>query len=141
MARIDLHFPEPALFRTEIPVRIDDINFGGHLGHDSVLTLAHELRARFFSSAGYSELNIEGYGIIVADAAIVYRGEAFYGDILTAEVSAGDIAEKSFDLYYRFEKPERSPVAVAKTGIVIFDYSIRKAVPIPQGFLRLLKRN
>jgi hypothetical protein len=29
---------------------------------------------------GYSELDVEGVGIIMADAAVMYRAEAFHGD-------------------------------------------------------------
>jgi hypothetical protein len=46
----------------------EDINYGGHLGNDAVLSLVHEARVRFLKQQGYTENNIEGAGIIMADA-------------------------------------------------------------------------
>jgi len=64
MARIKLELPETFSFRTEITVRITDLNYGGHLGNADTLVLIHEARVRFLKSYGYSEIDIEGYGTI-----------------------------------------------------------------------------
>ncbi len=82
MARIKIELPEKFLFRTEIPVRITDINYGGHLGNDSLLSIIHEARLRFLNHLGYSESNVEEVGIIMIDSAIQYKSEGFYGDEL-----------------------------------------------------------
>ena len=37
MPRIKLELHEILIYSTEIPVRITDINYGGHLGNDSIL--------------------------------------------------------------------------------------------------------
>ncbi len=37
MARINIELPDKFIYSTEIPIRITDINYGGHLAHDSVL--------------------------------------------------------------------------------------------------------
>ena len=42
MARIKLNMPENYLFRTEIPIRITDINYGAHVGNDSLLSIIHD---------------------------------------------------------------------------------------------------
>ena len=81
MSRIKIDLPSRFVFSTQIPIRIDDINYGSHLGHDSVLTLAHEARVRFLTAHGYTEDNIEGVGIIMGDVGITYSSEAFYGDL------------------------------------------------------------
>ena len=65
MPRIKIKLPEKFIFRTEIPIRITDINYGGHLGNDSLLSIIHEARVRFLKSLGYSESNVEGVGIIM----------------------------------------------------------------------------
>ncbi len=82
MARIQINLPDKFIFSTNIIIRISDINYGGHLSHDSILSLTHEARVRFLNSLGYSEANIDGSGIIISDAALVYKTEAFYGQIL-----------------------------------------------------------
>lgn len=63
MARLTLELPEHFAFYTEITVSIRDINYGGHLGNDAVLGLAHEARLRYLKSLGFSELDIGGLGL------------------------------------------------------------------------------
>ena len=53
MARIKIDLPAKFSFSTNIPIRITDINFGGHVGNDTILSIIHEARAKFFTSFGY----------------------------------------------------------------------------------------
>jgi acyl-CoA thioester hydrolase len=140
MARVKLQLPETFSFSTQIPVRITDINYGGHVGNDSVLSLLHEARMQFLNHHGYQELNFAGVGIIMADAAIEFKGEAFYGDILKAYVTAEEFSRIGFDLYYKLVKEkDESVVVLAKTGIVCFDYDKRKVVAVPQEAVEKIK--
>ena len=77
MPRIKIEIPERFIYKTEIPIRITDINYGGHLGNDSLLSIIHEARVRFLKNLGYSEANVEGSGIIMIDSAIQYKSEGF----------------------------------------------------------------
>lgn len=123
------------MFETEIPVRISDINYGGHLGNDSALSIAHEARIRFLASMGYTEKDIEGKSVIMNDAAAVYRSESFYGDILLVSVNAGDFSGTGFDICYKIvRKKDRKEIARIKTGMVFFDYGTGKIVKIPEAF-------
>ncbi len=135
MARIQIDFPTQVQFSTQITVRITDLNYGNHLGNDSVLSLIHEARVRFLQYMGYSELDLAGVGIIMSDAAIQFKKEAFYGDVLTIEVATGDFSRVAFDIYYRLKIVDQE-IAVAKTGIVCFDYATRKVVAVPEAFLQ-----
>ena len=138
MARVKLQLPENFIFSTEISVRISDINYGGHLGNDSVLSIIHEARLRFLKNFGYSEMDVEGSGIIMSDSVIVYKGEGFYGDLLTVEVTAGDFNNYGCDIFYKIaNKKTAKEVVRAKTGIVFFDYSNRKVMPVPEKFKKL----
>ena len=131
--------PDRWTFSTELPVRITDINYGGHLGNDAVLALAQEARIRFLLSHGYSEMNVEGAGIIMVDAVVVYRSEAFYGDVLVVDVGLADPQPLGCDVLYRFtNKATGKEVARVKTGIAFFDYARRRPVEMPEGFLRLV---
>ena len=71
LARVKLTLPDAWQFDTTVTVRIGDINYGGHLGNDAVLSLVHEARLQYFKSLGYSEIDIEGVGIVLADAVVV----------------------------------------------------------------------
>ncbi len=135
MARVRIDLPSTFHFTTELVIRIGDINYGGHLGNDSVLSLVHEARVRFLKEHGYTEHNIEGVGIIMADATIVYKAEGFYGDILTVDVAIGEFQNASCEFYYRLSNRESgAELARAKTGIVFYDYEKKKTVSVPAGF-------
>jgi acyl-CoA thioester hydrolase len=130
--------PGQYLFSTQIAVRINDLNYGNHLGNDALLAIIHEARVRFLNNFGYSEGNIAGVGIMMADAVIIYKAQAFYGDLLTIEIGIDDISKKSCDFYYRISNQDQKIVALAKTAIVFFDYRIQKPASIPAEFLKNL---
>jgi acyl-CoA thioester hydrolase len=131
--RIEIIFPEKIHFTTNIHVRITDLNYGNHLGNDRILSYAHEARVQFLKHYGYEEFDVEGAGLIMADAAIQFKSEAFYGEELTIEIAVAAISRVSFELYYRIKNSERL-VAIAKTGMVFFDYNTRKIVSCPVAF-------
>ncbi|SCK27155.1 thioesterase family protein [Vogesella sp. LIG4] len=135
MARIRLELPSRFIFDTRIQVHIGDINYGGHLGNDAVLRLAHEARLRLLKQHGYSELDIEGLGLIMTDAAVVYRAEAFHGDLLRFQLALIDFNQYGCDIAYLVSDDKTGKeVARLKTGIVFFDYQSRKIAPIPAAF-------
>jgi acyl-CoA thioester hydrolase len=140
MSRIKIEFPEKFIYSTEIPIRISDINYGGHLGNDSVLSIAHEARIRFFNEHRFKEKDVAGAGIIMVDAAVQYNAEGFYGDDIIIEVGVKDISKTGCDIVYQLtNKKTARVIAIVKTGIVFFDYKKRKVVPIPEEFLHLIK--
>ncbi|MCY7361571.1 MAG: thioesterase family protein [Ignavibacteria bacterium] len=142
MARIKIDLPEHFIFKCEIPIRISDINYGNHLGNDAVLSIMHEARLQFLKSINCTELDLFGASLIQSDAAIIYKAEAHYGDILICEIAVDDITRVSFDLYYRLiNKATQQEVAIAKTGMVCYDYNIKKVVSVPEGFVKSVKLN
>lgn len=142
MARIKLDLPAEFPFATELRVRITDVNYGGHMGNDSLLGLLHEARVRFLAHYGLSELDIGGAGLIMADSVIVYKSEAFPGETLVIEVGVTDFSRRGCDFVYRVtEKTSGREVARAKTGIVFFDYQQRTVQKVPQRFLDLFAPN
>ena len=143
MPRIKINLPESFLFATQIPVRITDLNYGGHVGNDAILGIIHEARLQFLKSFGYaSELDVAGTSLIMADSAIVYKGEGFYGDIIKAEVAASDISKYGFDLVYRLSNLQTGKeIAHAKTGMVCFNYQTRKVAPMPDALKKQFETN
>lgn len=139
MARVQIELPQSWLFRTRLAVRVTDVNYGGHLGNDRVLGLAHEARVRWLASCGLSEKDVGGVGLIMADAALVFRGEAFLCDELEVELGAMEVRRSSFDLVCRLTRPvDTAEIALVKTGMVCFDYSARKVARLPQVLARCL---
>jgi acyl-CoA thioester hydrolase len=135
MARIRLELPATFAFQTDIPIRIGDINYGGHLGNDAVLSIVHEARVRFLESLGYSEGNIDGCAILMSDAVILYQSEGFYGDVLIVEVAVTDIQSVACDIVFRLTNAKSGKeIARAKTGIVFVDPTTKRIVAVPAGF-------
>jgi acyl-CoA thioesterase FadM len=135
MSRIKIKLPSTFPFSTEITVRISDINYGGHLGNDTVLSLMHEARARLLEEHGFTELNINGLGLIMVDAAVVYKSESFHGDSLIIEICLDNFTKYGCDFIYKITKKQTGrEVARAKTGMVFFDYQKRKLVEAPETF-------
>jgi len=138
MPRIKLELPENLIFSTKIPVRITDINYGGHLGNDSILSIVHEARVRFLNKYNYLEKDIEGLGIIMTDCAIVYKYESFYGDLLNINIGVKDFYKYGCDIYYQLTNTEtKKDIAIVKTGIMFFDYELRKKARVPEKFLNI----
>jgi acyl-CoA thioester hydrolase len=135
MAREKLDLPEKFLFRTELPVRVSDINYVKHLGNDALLSLIHEARLQFLIHYGFKESDIGGAGIIMADCVIVYLSQAFYRDILAIDVTVADLNRYGFDLLYRVTNVKTGKeVARVKTGILCFDYTRNRVTEVPQAF-------
>ena len=141
MARIRIDLSQTFSFSCKIPIRITDINYGGHVGNDTVLSIIHEARMQFFNQFGYTEMNFAGVAMIMADAAIEFKNELFYGDIVIAYVSTGEISRIGFELIYKLEKmigDSVKLVAAAKSGMICYDYTKKKIVAIPDIGRQLL---
>jgi len=135
MPQIKIDLPDKFDFSTDLRLRFRDINAGNHLAHDSVLSLAEEARFLFLEHLGYAHLTIDGCGYVAADAAIVYKSQAYFGQVIRIEVAVRDFAKKSCDFIYRLSNKETGQeVARAKTGVVFFDYKTQKSVEVPDRF-------
>jgi acyl-CoA thioesterase FadM len=135
MPRIKIELPGKSFFETVIPIRITDLNYGNHVGNDTILSILHEARVQWLEHYGYGELNIGGVGLIMSDVAIEFKNEIFYGEKIIASVAADEFSKFSFEVYYKLEKEtneKRILVVTAKTGMVCYDYAARKIVGVPE---------
>ena len=140
MARIKLILPEKFNFSTQLDIRITDINYGGHLGNDSVLGMIHEARIRLLADKGFSESDIDGIGIIMLDSVINYSSEGFYGDKLRIDVTVDEITNSGCDIFYRFVNIANEKIIVrAKTNIAFYNYISKKVCRTPEMFLKAFK--
>ena len=143
MARIELQLPDVWHFAAELPVRVSDLNYGNHVGNDNVLGLMHEARLQYYRVLGFKdELSFEGsVGQVISDVAIVYKAEAFYGDVLICQLAAADFNKYGFDMMYLLtNKTSGKEVARGKTGIVCFDYDKRKIASVPAILLEKVRK-
>ena len=140
--RIKINFQKSFTFSVAIPVRISDINYGGHVGNDHILSIVHEARMAFFKSHGQTEMNAGGVNLIMADSVVQYKGESFHGDIILVEIYADNISSISFDLFYKLttiREEKQFDIAYVKTGMICFDYSTRKMVNMTETLEKILK--
>ena len=138
MPRVQLDLPKKFVFTTDIPLRVSDINYGGHLGHDSVLTLTHEARIRFLAKHGLTEMDVYGAGLIISDAIIVYKSEAFWGEVAKIQIAISEFNKYGFDLVYKItEQKTKREIARVKTGMVFFNYKKRTVARVPSKFKKL----
>lgn len=134
MNRIKLNLPDQFSFATTLRIRVTDLNYGGHVGNDSFLSLIHEARQQYLLSFGYRELSIGGVGLIMADVAIEFKKELNYGDEVRISVKATDFDKLGFDLFYKMEVMQDTEWVLAgkaKTGMMCYDYSAGKKVSVP----------
>ena len=146
MQRIKISLPEKFFFETIIPIRITDLNYGSHVGNDTILSILHEARVQYLRHFGYEEFNFSGVGLIMSDVAIEFKSEIFYGEKIIASVIISDFSKFSFDIYYKLEKEtsnaqgdKRILVVIAKTGMVCYDYNAKKIVSVPDEVIRKLQ--
>lgn len=136
MPRIKLVEQNRYGFRCPIEVQPRDINYGGHLGNDSLVSIVGTARARMFLSMGLSELDLgDGRtGVLMWDLVVNYRSEAFLFDEILVETNVDEFTRTSFRLFHRITR-ENSLIALVEAGLTAFDYISRKVVPVPRGFI------
>jgi acyl-CoA thioesterase FadM len=131
MSRIKIAFPENVSYTATIPVRITDLNYGNHVGNDAVLSMIHEARMQLLTHFGFTELNCAGVGLIMSDVGIEFKKEIFYGDTLSVQIAALNFTSVGFDLFYRLCNKENIVVAIAKTGMICYNYELKKIAAVP----------
>jgi acyl-CoA thioester hydrolase len=140
MPRIKIELPQKLLASVSIPVRITDINYGNHLAHNSIVEIIHEARVQFLNQYGFTELNVGGTALIMGELLVEFKNESFYSDLLKIRIFSGEITGVSFELFYEItvnRKEEKIVIALAKTGMVCYNYAIKKVRPMPAE-LRLI---
>jgi len=141
MNRIKINLPEAFSFSTNLTIRVTDLNYGGHVGNDTFLSLIQEARQQFLRSHGYEELAIAGVGLIIADASIEFKRELNYGENVKISVTAADFDKLGFDLFYKLEVvngEEAILAGKAKTGMLCYDYVQKKKVSVPEEVVKKL---
>ena len=144
MPKIKINFPQKYFdIPIDIPVRITDINYGNHVGNDSIIGIIHEARVQFLQFYGYTELNIEGIGLIMSALSVEFKNESFYKDIISIQIACSEISKVSFELFYSLSTiRDNREITIAKavTTMVCYDYIIKKVSALPKKLQRILQR-
>ena len=138
MARVKIELPEKCIATFTIPVRITDVNYGNHLGNNSLVEIIHEARVQFLQQHNFTELDAGGTALIMSELIVEFKNESFYKDILEVKIFIGELSKVSFEILYSISALRNNSstiVANAKTSIVCFNYDEKKVKPMP-GELR-----
>jgi acyl-CoA thioester hydrolase len=138
--RIEEHARYP--FSAELDVRVADLNYGAHLGYERLLSLAHQARVRLFERLGATELDLGdgATGVVAADLAVAYLGEAFLNDVLVFELKPVEVGLVAFRLAHRVSnRASGRKIALIEIGFVGFDVRRRAPGRLPEPFLAALR--
>lgn len=146
MDRFVLTIPSEArrIYTTNLQVRISDLNYGGHLGHDRLVTLAHEVRMEYLRKISRSEIDFLGTnkGLIATDVCAIYSAEGHYADEL--EVSTFFQAKGlGFNFFYRFIKKidaqKSKELGLLRVGLLLYDYDLKKVLKNPKELNEIIE--
>lgn len=125
-------------FTMAYDVHISDINYGGHVANSAILSIFQDARIAYLANLGpYTELDLDGCGIILPEAHVYFRAEMFLHQKLLVGVGCREVKRSSFLLEYRIER-EDEITAEGSTPVICFDYQARKPVRIPTRFYEVL---
>jgi len=142
MARVKIDLPDNEITAIRIRVRISDINYGNHVGNDAFVSIIHEARLQWLQQNSFTEMDAAGTGLIMSDLAIEFKNESYYGEEISIKIYCGEISKVSFDLYYQLTTERNQQtilLARAKTGMVCFNYQIKKVSPVPAELMRIMQ--
>ncbi len=134
MSRVKIELPEKSIACFTIPIRITDINYGNHVGNNSLVEVIHEARMQFLVQHGFTEMDAGGTSLIMNELIVEFKNESFYTDILEVKIFIGEISKVSFELFYSISVLRNNNLVVisnAKTGMVCFNYKAKKVEIIP----------
>jgi len=121
-------------YSTTVDVLISHLNYGNHLGYDSLLSILHEARLRWLKSLGVaSEVNIyERVGWMVKRISLEYEAEAHHGDTLEIKLEVREVKKSSFTLSHTvLNQATRKQVCSGDITLVCFDFERNKIARIP----------
>jgi len=141
LSRIKLVEQQEYEFHFTVTLQPRDINVGGHMGNDALVSLVGAARADIFHSMGMSELDLGSaqIGIIMSDLVVNYLAEAFLFDELFIDTHIGELGRNGFRLFHRVTRKE-TLIALVETGLVTFNYISKKVVSVPEMLLKRLKQ-
>ncbi len=136
----------PFRHQVEIQVRFADTDAMGHVNNAKYLTYCEGARLRYWTDVTGEPISHRTGGaesLILAEARITYRAQAFHGQLVTVESRATRIGRSSFTLQHRLLAgvPGEEPglVAVSESILVRYDYATGGPVPLSAGHVAAIE--
>ncbi len=136
MNRVKLIFPNVEHFKCNLPILVQHINYGNHVGNDSIVSLLHHSRVCFFQNLGYTELAVEGVGLIMADLQVQYKHQIYLHQNITIAIAINEISNNGFTICYKITINEfnNTVAALAQSNMLFFNYETQKIANTPLNF-------
>lgn len=123
-------------------VRVSDLNYGAHVGGDSIINFCHQARVLLLKSIGANEMDFFGTALIMRNNATVQKEELLLGDKIEVQVFVSDFTPYGFTFSYRLLRQEnQKEVARTQTAMVYFDYQKRSKVKKAEDIENALKES
>jgi acyl-CoA thioester hydrolase len=136
----------PFRHRVEVVVRFADTDAMGHVNNAVYLTYCEIARIRYWTDLTGEPIALGTAGaesLILAEARITYRAQAFHGEVVTVETRAARIGRSSFTLEHRLlaAAPGAQPrlVAVSKSILVRYDYASAQPVALSAAHITAIE--
>ena len=140
MERVKFKLPENEVFKMPLTLMVNHMNYGNHLGNDSVMTLNHEARIQWLRSLGHTELDIYGAGLIQSDAMVMYRSEGHLGQEIVLKLFVGEFNSKIINIYCQIlDATTEKEIARIKNGLIFYDYEKKSMTQVSETFLEKLR--
>lgn len=125
---------DPFKFSIPLAVRVSDLNYGNHVGYQNYFSYFQEARIAYLAQFGYSEMDIEGHGMIVGEANCKYKHELFLDDRIRIACRIKTLKSKLFVMQYQITR-DGAPCADGFTKNLCYDYQGKKVVRLPEAFV------
>jgi acyl-CoA thioester hydrolase len=122
-------------YSTPITVRFRDCDPMGHVNNAVYLTYLEVARFAYWNDVAGGRW-FGDVGFIVARAEIDYKASAVTGDTIQVHLGITSFGRTSFVFEYELMDQNGRMLATAKTVQVMYDYALKKPVPILDDFRR-----
>ena len=127
MEQLSIVLPQRFNFTTEIHVLINDVNLANHVGNEAFVRYINETNWRFLDAFDIPKM------MLMADLAIIFKSEAFYGDVLKCDVAVSISTKHSCHFYFRMRNSKTDKEIIrARARVIFFDYTQKKPVEVPE---------
>ena len=125
-------------FSIPLTVRSDDLNFAQHVAHQNYFIYFQEARIAYLQQFGFSELDICGCAMLIAEASCRYLKELFFGERLSIGCRVVQLKPKVFVMGYTIGRGGVLCAEGATTNLVV-DPRQKQVVPLPDGFVAAVR--
>ncbi len=125
-------------FHRNLTVRVNDLNYGNHVGHQTFFSYFQEARVAYLNQFGFSELDMGGCGMIMAEAGCKYKRALFLNDRIRVACAVVELKSKRFTMAYQIER-DNIVCAEGFSVNLAFDNQTDRVVRLPEAFIRQIE--